>query len=480
MERYRDPDAVSSWRCESRANRFPDDIVYSTNKAVLADDVGRRLENFFWRIWGNKRIRDRITGSQVAVLFSKISEGGFLRTTPTQSPRTSRSLGSDGMDRRLDNVTPSSSSHASVILARSQSLQGENQGEAAEDIDVSEDLVNPPPQSLPRAQVVSTDVKTRPSILKKPKNGSSSQAPSNDKGSSLSIKPTHLGFVDDVLDSASSSTISKGKGKSPSREEAFSGIENSTPTKRKSNRRAVTPVLPSETDTMVAGAVKLPDDDKQGSAKKRAVVHARAGASRRRPASVHRKSSQSSSSAASTIHPSLSRNPKTVPSSKPIATIHHTHSPTPPSIEKEDHTASDECLGEMPEDEANRIEDGLVDRDFRSKFASKRQSHVDPIASLPPIARKSTAAVATSAFHQASGTVGLGPSTTYSEKGKRSVGFADQMIPLKPPGASAPNEDDDVNPSHLPRTKSHLTLLLEKDKQKSDGEAAPRRPGERS
>ncbi|KAL8873248.1 MAG: hypothetical protein Q9174_001256 [Haloplaca sp. 1 TL-2023] len=67
--------------------------AYHTNRAILADDVGRRLEHFFWRLWGSDRLLATISGNLVAAIFSKISEGGYIRTTPTQSPRSSRSLG---------------------------------------------------------------------------------------------------------------------------------------------------------------------------------------------------------------------------------------------------------------------------------------------------------------------------------------------------------------------------------------------------
>jgi hypothetical protein len=77
-------------------------IVYTTNKNVLQNDVGLRLENLFWRIWGNDQIRGRIKGSTVARLFIHISGAqtskqntlaqppprGSSDTQPTKGPRT--------------------------------------------------------------------------------------------------------------------------------------------------------------------------------------------------------------------------------------------------------------------------------------------------------------------------------------------------------------------------------------------------------
>jgi len=54
------------------------------------NNVGERLEYFFWRIWSSDRIRTTIRGSQVAILYQNISEGSIIRTTPTSSPRNSR------------------------------------------------------------------------------------------------------------------------------------------------------------------------------------------------------------------------------------------------------------------------------------------------------------------------------------------------------------------------------------------------------
>ncbi|PLB37942.1 uncharacterized protein BDW47DRAFT_33033 [Aspergillus candidus] len=48
--------------------------VYSTNPAVHEGDVGHRLAHFFWRIWGNERIRCSLNGTSLARLFMRIAE----------------------------------------------------------------------------------------------------------------------------------------------------------------------------------------------------------------------------------------------------------------------------------------------------------------------------------------------------------------------------------------------------------------------
>lgn len=61
--------------------------VYSLNSTHMQDDEATRLENFFWRIWSNGRIIRSIRGSTLARLFITISEGGDrVRTTPVPTP----------------------------------------------------------------------------------------------------------------------------------------------------------------------------------------------------------------------------------------------------------------------------------------------------------------------------------------------------------------------------------------------------------
>ncbi|OJJ83040.1 GATA-like domain-containing protein [Aspergillus glaucus CBS 516.65] len=48
--------------------------VYHTNPAVHNNDSGHRLENFFWRVWGNERLRCSLRGETLATLFVNIAE----------------------------------------------------------------------------------------------------------------------------------------------------------------------------------------------------------------------------------------------------------------------------------------------------------------------------------------------------------------------------------------------------------------------
>lgn len=47
-------------------------LVYGTNASINKDDVGVRLENFFWRLWANTRLLKKMDGSGLARLFASI------------------------------------------------------------------------------------------------------------------------------------------------------------------------------------------------------------------------------------------------------------------------------------------------------------------------------------------------------------------------------------------------------------------------
>ena len=107
------------------------------------------------------------------------------------------------------------------------------------------------------------------------------------------------------------------------------------------------------------------------------------------------------------------------------------------------------------------FEDSLVDRDFRSKFASRIRPDPQLASSLPPEGKSALAARA-SPFSQATNGPRVEAPNQRNVKGKRSVGFTDEIRPLKPPGVTGPDEGDEGSSSLLPRTKSQLTLLLER------------------
>ncbi|EPS37500.1 hypothetical protein H072_8787 [Dactylellina haptotyla CBS 200.50] len=64
--------------------------VYTTNKNIIS--TGRRLENLFWRIWGSNRIQENISGNTVARIFLMIDQGEEAIANAYKIPPMSKSI----------------------------------------------------------------------------------------------------------------------------------------------------------------------------------------------------------------------------------------------------------------------------------------------------------------------------------------------------------------------------------------------------
>ena len=194
--------------------------------------------------------------------------------------------------------------------------------------------------------------------------------------------------------------------------------------------------------------------------------------------------SSSGKKVASSSEPTVS-NPDADPRSRRKAPLAKSSRPASPHPSKhgaretaEEPSSCDEEAGNDPGSAKNRPDDCLVVRDFRSKFASRIRPEPQLAGSLPPLERKPAPASADSVPYQATGNARIEQAKQRNGKSKRNVGFTDEIISLKPPGAAA-EEDEDDTPGDLPRTKSQLTLLLEQDRRKSRGDDPPKKGGRR-
>ena len=443
---------------------------------MIADGVGRRLENFFWRIWSSTKILHQIRGRQVAVQFSHISEGGYFRTTPTQSPRLSRVLGENETGTPATPKAPASPPDASPPNDPPSGLADQNQV-------VTRARRMPVHRAEPASSVTSKAAKPLPSILKKPKTAAA--APSSP---ALKVFSPDSGFSqtaggdDDrgellpaVAPSAAVSDESFPPGRPSSSTEVHDFIEMGGD---RGSRRSMMSRDRAKTTEKSSG---LQEDVKPKFAGKRTVL-AKTGARKRRPTMVQRKSSQSSSSTASVV----ARSPTSRIKAGSAAGAHVETPNVDQSIHAEDqplmqdirhgrahpprrHSAAmeDECVGWKSRGQSRREApgpaDGLVDRDFRSRFAAR--SRVDNPLLAPFTEQSMAAAAATSTDHQATGITDSAPSQSSKHKGTWNEDFTDEIIPLKPPGSSGPGAKDDEAQA-LPRSKSQLTLLLEQDRQR--------------
>ena len=450
-------------------------LVYSVNKAVIADGVGRRLENLFWRIWSSRKLLHRISGRQVARQFQQISEGGYFRTTPTQSPRISRSLGSNETGSATDGRAPASPREFSPSVDPPPVATSEGQEEKMER-DVSQvgsessrtkETVAPLPSILKKPKVAFAIQPSKTAKALYPDNGRPRKTWDDDDGTGVPLS-THAPCAEVVNDEGASSPQARHQSSAEENADSNAGDERG-PRRRASGR---------EKATTTEKSVGSQEDIKPKATGKRAV-RLKTGASKRRPNIPQRKSSQSSYSATS----QLTASPITGTKSGSAASIHAldvnlenpTHDQDSPVMQRSRHGSphpsqrrggamenrsfSDESR-EKPPNEAKGIEDGLVDRDFRSRFAvrSRADGHL-----FAPFLGKSTAAAATSVEDQAIGTTG----STQNVNDRWSEHFTDEIVHLKPPGPSGPRARDDSETQPLPRTKSQLTLLLERDRQRS-------------
>ncbi|KAL8716381.1 MAG: hypothetical protein Q9220_000288 [cf. Caloplaca sp. 1 TL-2023] len=412
--------------------------VYHSHRAVFAENVGQRLEYFFWRVWSNDRLLDSMTGPLVAAIFSKISEGGYIRTTPTQSPRSSRSLGTfyPSLQSRLEQA----SSLPEVGLSTSDLRDSPPNGDAIDEDETETEADPLGKKKLPLRP---------PPIAKKSKSVTMAEIPED-----LDQGPVVRKYSDRIKARTTSKVTSTRFATSP-HEITHHGTDD---------RDRVT----LQTDT----AVKISQDEPAHTSRKsksklggrKVAVVANTAGNKRRPV-VRQKSSQSSSSKGSlpsspTSHPGLTRHGSVLDGSAMEALATPDHSTTSLKAKRPLHQIKrafeEEDTGENKEKTGQAA---VFDEDSQPELTSKSASRTIPshrsLISLPSILKKPSAAAAMAASYQAAGTMDLGQQS--------SIGSA-----LVPDGTSVGNESPPSESRHkkdiLPKTKSHLTLLLQQDR----------------
>ncbi|KAI9852704.1 MAG: hypothetical protein M1838_005899 [Thelocarpon superellum] len=385
---------------------------------VFAANKNPRLENLFWRIWGNDAIRRALAGPTIARLFMQIaSDREAIRTTPVQSPRSEH--------RKPSSVRPDEG-HSQVTFHAGAPVDAQPVGSSS------------PERSRPAL--------VPPSILKKPRDRRGAET-------NPSVDP---------------SALTASEGDNDPEEEA--GLASQ-------HLRPPTP----------------PRGHGEGK-KKKATFVAGPASSKRRPGMGRKRSSQSSPShisSAPPTHTSTSHGlsiPPTHPSEE-VDTALETF-PDPSSAQGgEQPEAVEAPPAEVPRTRA-REEGGqergrgttdvtarsratrsdptwVVDVDFRTRFAARSQGEgVKPVAgkSMAPLTATSAVAV---------GTIELGDRSPSARRAKgkgKAKAVVDDVEPLKPEGPStSPADEPDDALTPLARTKSQLTLLLERDRQHKGG-----------
>lgn len=449
----------------------------------------------------SERIREHLSGAQIDKQFDSISQGGYIRTTPTSSPRSSRSIGSYDTEAHSIGLTKD------AVLS-SPAKTGPVHGEEKRSNISSMPAPQSPSETSPEATTslkenMRTPTARQPPILKKLSSGFN---PSSKN--SLVLSPASEGLW---------STASAGNDEAITFDDDPTPIEPFVPVAGKSARKSTTTRFNEEVAVSIPKVSTAPrlsigrlsGESSQRSGRRNPIVVASTGASKKRPPVMRQRSSQASSFGASRDPPSRSSSsPNLARSLKPNHTStgkapgqeaeassarrsraasphpskHRRRSSTSPPSSEEDF-GRDDAGPHEPSTNADlvptpiveianansELSKPLVDPDFRAKFEDKTRQSNRSFTNISSFARKSSAAVPTAASFQASGMLDTGQDTPTAGRNRGKEAFNNEIIPLKAPASAGPEPPAETS-QPLPRTKSQLTLLLEREKNRSAGQ----------
>ena len=454
----------------------------------------------------SERVRERLSGAQIDCQFDSISQGGRIRTTPTPSPRSSRNLSSSVKEAR-SSTTTETATPTSPASPKAGPVQGNEQ--------FDDTSVTPTPQS-PSEASSGTTIKTKenrrtttvrpPPILKQSSSGSNRPSRSSsvlfpafqESGSAAGVgNDVAVGFDNDPTPTG------------PLVPRVERSARKSTTTRF--NEEVAVSIPKASTVSRPSGG-RLSGESSQRSGRRTPIVVASAGASRRRPPIMRQRLSQASPFAALKEPPGrTSSSPDLASSMRPTdpytaqcpgheagassarrlgaasphpSTNRKGLSPSPPSNDgtaanfggehvgtqgpSMDTNAGHSLIGQIA-NASSESSQALVDPDFRSQFADKTRRSTQSSTNIAALARKSSAAVPTAASFQASGMLDTGLGSSTSTKNRVKDAFKIEIVPLKAPASAGPEPPAEAS-QPLPRTKSQLTLLLEREKNRSAGQ----------
>lgn len=421
--------------------------MYNANTHLLRRHSGRRLENLFWRMWGNGgRLCHVLSGATVARLFVDISEDGdIIRTTPIPSPRMrQRSLNFQDVRASMD--VNEHLWHLANLAQAAVSPEEELEGaKARSQVSFEQDVMSGSATVFSNSPENSRNVVPPPPILKK-----SRLVPSS---ASDVVSPRVIGTRGASLTE-------------PSRE----ATHLADPSPSTTQPRPPTPPLSRSLEP---------------SRRKRTTFAVGGSSSRRRPLLSRRKSSQSSSSSVPSRSGAPSSASETIgegveprdlsPTSSTAATAAASTQESGPASHGRHQAKPKVALFPTLSAPGLRRSDIVQVEDRRrdaAKVENRRQgpraptsSNLAAIKTLPTLASSSTAAL---------GTVDMGDGSTSPVLNTKqaAASFTDEVVPLKPAASSSSaHSAESVGPTSaaLTRTKSQLALLLERDRQVSQG-----------
>ena len=455
----------------------------------------------------------------VALQFNGINEGGYIRTTPTASPRSSKSLA--GHYRHARSERPSFQAHAAPAapvaeVRPAMDYEGLQDGSATP-TPVSPFTAAVKTSAVPEGKRRSIDLSRPPPILKTSSSGSSRyfepSTPPLLSGREVQSRKLSRDVDTDVPDEYDDADVPEGDPVLASTK--VPAIVRTGPIRRSTVTRfneEVAVSIPKAAPSLSSSTADKPRRSSadtsggQRTGKRNPIVVANAGFSRRRPTVLPRRSSGNSSLSASrsssysklarslkeasiNFDDSSRRETEDLPTRRARAGSPHSskdrrpRSPGPTSsedeVDEDDSEGSDPVARTILDPNSNeetssgavgkptRGSKPLVDPDFRSKFARNDLSSHRSLTSLPAFARKSSAAVPAAASFQASGMMETARVETLAGHSKGRESFTNVTAPLKAPASAGPETVLDDDFKALPKTKSQLTLLLERERARS-------------
>ena len=442
----------------------------------------------------------RLSGEQVAAQFSLIHEGGYIRTTPTSSPRSSRSLGSYYIEGTSDPSTVSpfdSAPQAASILPFAGPDLNDESGSTPRPTNpfVNSKLrtnTTPPPlqqqeddgtatptPSTPFADLrkaASSPVENTRTNLTQPtpilKKSSSGESDPTSKSSTFISPPPEQ---NQRLKTGSAITSEL---EAPQQSSAPIEIETPPPRRYTSTRfseEVAVSIPKASASTLSERYARKESTGSQGFGKKTPAVVASSGISRRRPAVILQRSSQSSHNKKSPSPPTSGflkkgAGPTSVSGHSPASGSTNPQAPRPQPAKEQRRFSEESGLGkgkEIAQDAGGevgqtRIEPPLVDPNFRSRFADRTRTQHRSFTNLSTLGRKSSAASATAASYQAAGLLDPGQSSSLTGIGQGRDAFHNEVVPLKSPAPSGPEPTEEELVAPLTRSKSQIALLLER------------------
>ena len=441
------------------------------------------------------------------MLFHRISEGDVIRTTPTPSPRTTRFLPILSQDQSQGGPSsPKDRSRPTTAIRDAGSRQGPCDTTAVFPGDATVMSTTPEASTSPLEKGKTRESAKLPPILKKPSAGSSTQFPKTARILTPTWKSSNRGqrHDDDAASSSSSTSTESDDGSDEGLEmHTTSLLTHDGGSSEDEHSTIVQGLRPSPRPASSSARMDVRLSGKAN--KKKPAFVASTATTKRRPSVGRRKSSQSSSSNTSkTASPRLTGQERANLSSPPLpprlsssgrressqlGSSRSSNSNLPniperylelpassraksrPSSSRPSRSASpvsssqktfqQSFLGDLApktneEISEPSLQDWLVARDFRSKFVNSRNASqaASPATQISYMSAPGSTSTAV-------------PHSVTKGKGKMTdADYADETVSLKNPGKSSSAIDsDDEDPPTLPRTKSQLTTLFERQKQ---------------